>query len=634
MLQKLQQSIQMKLVLPIVLGALAVVGLSTASMVYVEKKNTELTGLTTARAVADQVATTRKFYTDIVVPRARKAGVQIDFDFTTKDNTIPFPATLVKVLGEEIQKSHPGTLVRLYSRHPWPHRAPTETYDTFEMDALAALEHDPQTPFYRLEERNGRPAMRYAVADVMRASCVGCHNTHPQSPQTGLKEGDVRGVMEVIIPVQEAAASLQSGTVRLAGITGGGLGLLAVIVVVLLRRLIVRPVRALAVTNARLTQGDFAVRAAVQSHDEIGVLADGLNGLVDRLVTLVETTQSERDQAQAAVQKLLEEVSDVASGDLTVEAEVTTDMTGAIADSFNYMIHQLRTVIAHVQDAAVQVSASAKAIQSTAENLAQGSTNQATQILDSSAALDEMATSIQNVSENASTSAAVAQQALVNAKHGAVAVQNTLEAMHQMRTQVQETATRVRSLGERSQEIVEIVTLIGEIADRTSVLALNASIEAALAGDAGQGFGIVAQEVERLAERAATATRQITSLMTTIQKETHDVVQAIEASTHGVVEGTQLAEQAGQALGEIESVSTQLADLIQSISLASKQQARGSENLSRAMGEIAGVTQQVATGTKQAAVSIHGLANLAEQLRSSVSTFKVPAHNDTQRGAA
>lgn len=634
MLQKLQQSIQTKLVLPILLGALAVAGLSTVSMLYVKQKNTELAGLSTARAVADQVATIWTFYTEHVVSRALKAGLRVDVDFDKREDTLPLPATLVKVLGEEMQKSHPGTLVRLYSRHPFPHQAPTETYDAFEQAALTAVEQEPKTPFYRLEELNGRLSVRYAVADVLRTSCVDCNNTHPQSPRTGLQEGDVRGVVEVVVPVDEVASGLHSGMVRLAGIMGGGLALLVVAIVVLLRAIVLRPVQTLTATNERVRKGNLAARAAVQSQDEIGVLATGLNGLLDRLVHLVETTQDERDQAQAAIQKLLEEVSGVATGDLTVEAEVTADMTGAIADSFNYMIYQLRTVIAQVQEAALQVSASANEIQATAEHLAQGSTAQATQILDSSAALDEMATSIQHVSENATLSASVAQQALANAKQGAMAVQNTIEAMQYMRTQVQDTAARVRGLGERSQEIVEIVQLIGDIADRTSVLALNASIEAALAGEAGQGFGIVAQEVERLAERAAAATRQITGLVNTIQSETQEVVQAMETSTHDVVEGAQLAEQAGHALGEIESVSTQLADLIQSISLASKQQARGSDSLSKAMGEIAEVTQQVATGTKQAAVSINGLANLADNLRSSVSTFKVPAQNDAQRSAA
>jgi len=634
MIKKIQRSIQVKLVLPIVLGALVVVSVSTISMFYFNQKHTELTGLTTARAVAGQIATLRTFYADEVVSRARKAGMRVDFDYASKENTLPLPTTFVKVLGEEIQKAYPGTLVRLYSHHPFPHRMANEKYDAFEQEAITAVEKDPQTTFYRMEEFNGRLSMRYAVADVMRASCVGCHNTHPQSPRTDWKEGDVRGVVEVVVPVDQAAAGLQAGTVRLAGFLGGALALLAVIIVRLLRRTVIKPVQALVAINERVSAGDFAARVPVQSKDEMGELSIGLNTLIDRLVNLLEATQAERNSTQAAIQKLLGEVSDVATGDLTIEADVTMDMTGAIADSFNYMIHQLRTIITQVQETALQVSTSANEIYTTAEELVQGSTAQAAQILESSAALDEMAVSTQHVSENAVLSTTVAAQSLANAKQGAMAVQNTIEAMQRMQNQVQETAIRVKSLGERSKEISEIVQLIGDIADRTSVLALNASIEAALAGEAGQGFAIVAQEVERLAERAAVATRQITGIVDTIQSETHEVVQAMQDSTQEVIQGAQLADQAGQALSEIENVSTRLAELIQAISLASKQQARGSENLSKAMGEIAEVTQHVATGTKQAAISINDLASLADALRSSVSAFKLSSNTDRQRNIA
>jgi twitching motility protein PilJ len=245
--------------------------------------------------------------------------------------------------------------------------------------------------------------------------------------------------------------------------------------------------------------------------------------------------------------------------------------------------------------------------------------------VDSAAALDEMAVSIQQVSENASLSAMVADQALANAKQGALAVQNTVDAMHRMRDQVQETSARIQSLDQRSQEISEIVQLIADIADRTGVLALNASIEASLAGEAGQGFAIVAHEVERLAERATDATKLINDLVDSIQSETHEAMAAMVSSTREVSEGSRVADQAGQALSEIESVSTRLADLIQSISLAAMQQARGSESLSRAMSEISEVTQDTASGTKQAAESISQLAMLADELRGSVSTFKLPA---------
>jgi twitching motility protein PilJ len=411
------------------------------------------------------------------------------------------------------------------------------------------------------------------------------------------------------------------------------LAVLAVAAAVGMNRLITRQIAVIRNLFGYIEAGDFAARAAVLSDDDLGRMAASLNGVLDKTFTLIQS-QDDRDAIQAAIMKLLDEVSGVAEGDLTVEAEVTADMTGAIADSFNYMIYQLRTVVTQVQEATLQVSSSANEIQTTAEHLADGSTSQASQIIDSSAAIDEMAVSIQQVSENAATSATVAEQALTNAKQGTAAVQNTIQGMQRIRNQVQETAKRIKRLGERSQEVGEIVQLIGDIADRTSILALNASIQAARAGEAGRAFVVVAEEVERLSERASNATKQIAGLVNTIQSETNEAVTAMEESTREVVQGSRLADQAGQALGEIEGVSARLAELIQSISLAAKQQARGSESLSQAMGEISEVTQQTAAGTKQAAVSINNLATLADTLRQSVSTFKLPANTNERSRVA
>jgi methyl-accepting chemotaxis protein len=397
----------------------------------------------------------------------------------------------------------------------------------------------------------------------------------------------------------------------------------AVLVAAVSNRYITAQIGAILNVFDQIDQGSYDARSEVFSADELGFMASSLNDMLDRNLSLIQS-QDERDSIQNAIMKLLDDVSDVAKGDLTVEAEITEDVTGAIADSFNHMIYQLRQIVMDVQEATLQVSASANEIQSTAEQLAEGSSAQAEQIVDSSAALDEMAVSIQQVSENASLSATVAEQALANAKQGATAVQNTIQGMHRIRSQVQETSKRIKRLGERSQEISEIVQLIGDIADRTSILALNASIQAARAGEAGRSFAVVAEEVERLAERSTNATKQIASLVNTIQSETNEAVMAMEESTHEVVQGSQVADKAGQALGEIEGVSSRLAELIQSISLAATQQARGSDNLSKAMSEISEVTQQTATGTRQAASSISSLATLADELRSSVSTFKLP----------
>ena len=428
-----------------------------------------------------------------------------------------------------------------------------------------------------------------------------------------------KSLREVVV---ERIAKEQSGRNVQLGLALLLIGL-AVTMVVYMNRLITKQVSSFETLFGRISTGDFKARAEVLSADDLGNMATSLNSMLDNTLSLIQS-QADRDMMQNSVMKLLEEISGVADGDLTASAEVTEDVTGAIADSFNHMIHQLRTLVANVQQATVQVSTSANEIQTTAEHLAEGSTTQAEQITESSAALDEMAVSIQQVSENAALSANVAEQALNNAKQGNASVQNTIQGMQRIRTQVQETAKRIKRLGERSQEIGEIVQLIGDIADRTSILALNASIQAARAGEAGRAFAVVAEEVERLADRASNATKQIGSLVNTIQSETNEAVTAMEESTREVVQGSQLADQAGQALSEIETVSSRLAELIQSISQAAGQQARGSENLSQAMGEIAEVTQQTAAGTKQAAVSISHLATLADELRGSVSTFKLP----------
>ena len=389
---------------------------------------------------------------------------------------------------------------------------------------------------------------------------------------------------------------------------------------------IARPIGHIIDVFDQIGMGNYEARAEVTSEDELGTMAASLNAMLDSLLPLVQTRE-ERDAMQASIFKLVDEVGGVAEGDLTTEAEVTTDVTGPIATAFNSMTVRLREIVRGVQEVTLQLSSSANEIQTTAEHLVQGSEAQATQIADTSSAIEEMAVSIQQVSETTTLSATVGEQATANAQQGAQAVQVTIESMNRIRDQVQETAKRIKRLGESSQEIGDIVQLIRGIAKRTSILALNASLEAAMAGEAGRGFAVVAEDVKRLAERSTEATKQIETLIRMIQNETNEAVAAMEAATQEVVEGSELADQAGQALAEIENVSNRLAELIQSISMAAEQQARGSETLAASMGEISEVTQQTAAGTKQAAVSISSLALLADELYGSVSTFKLPGGN-------
>jgi twitching motility protein PilJ len=421
----------------------------------------------------------------------------------------------------------------------------------------------------------------------------------------------------------EARVSAARSRATLGAIVLLGCLVLGFAVVALVSRPITRQIAAIQTLFKQIGMGNFQARAAVCSRDELGEIAGNLN---DYLLPLVQS-HDDRARLQESITKLLQEVSGVAEGDLTREAEVTADVTGAIADSFNYMIEQLRQIISNVQGATLQVTSSASQIQETALHLVEGSEVQANQIVQTTTAIDQMAESIQQVSRNAGNSSEVARQALVNARHGTEAVQNTIEGMNRIRDQVQETAKRIKRLGESSQEIGQITQLIDDIADRTSILALNASIQAAMAGEAGRGFAVVAEEVERLAIRSTEATKKIATLVKTIQGETNEAVAAMEKGIHEVVEGSKLANEAGQALGQIEGVSNQLAELIESITQAAKEQARSSEQLVRSMGEISQITEQTSSGTKQTAESVTGLAALADDLRASLSTFRLPGAN-------
>lgn len=398
---------------------------------------------------------------------------------------------------------------------------------------------------------------------------------------------------------------------------------LAALLAFTLSRGITKQVNSITGLFATIGLGDFNARAQVASTDELGEVAEGLNSMLDSTVGLMQSRE-ERDQIQESVEKLTTEISAVAEGDLTQEVEVGPSVTAPVAASVNQMIGELRRIIAQVQTTTLEVSSSANEVQQTTESLASGSEAQSMQIVDASAAIDEMAQSIQKVSHSAASAAGVAEQALSSAKEGTESVQMTIEGMQSIRNQVQQTSKRIKRLGESSQEIGEIVKLISDIADRTSILALNASIQAATAGEAGKGFAVVASEVERLADRSTEATKRIGTLIKSIQTETNEAIAAMEETTREVVGGSSLANSAGEKLGQIESVSNQLAALIQSISSAAQQQSRGSESVAKSMGEISGVTKKAAVGAKVTAASIRQLADRADELRDSLSRFKLP----------
>ncbi len=337
----------------------------------------------------------------------------------------------------------------------------------------------------------------------------------------------------------------------------------------------------------------------------------------------VKKLADDAEQNQVAVLKLLDEMGDLADGDLTVKAEVTDTITGAIADSINYTIDSLRDLVQEINRATVQVNTATSQAQNTSVALLAAAEQQANQINETGEAIRNMTRSILHVSSNAGQASEVAQRSLKAATQGSLAVQNTISGMNDIRTQIQETSKRIKRLGESSQEISEIVELISDITEQTNILALNAAIQAASAGEAGRGFTVVAEEVQRLAERSSEATKQISSIVRTIQTDTNSAVAAMEKSTEGVVDGAKLSDAAGKALNEIETVTTNLARLIQAISEATAAQTESASVVTRNMQEIQNITSQTTEGTKLTAESVGQLNNLAEELRASVAGFKL-----------
>jgi twitching motility protein PilJ len=404
-----------------------------------------------------------------------------------------------------------------------------------------------------------------------------------------------------------------------------GVALLPVLGVVLVLVILIAAVlawRALP-AGSGLLSGGAAVWLSLAALLLAVVLVVGLwRGEEARRRAIEHTRQNERNQQ--AILRLLDELGSLADGDLTVQATVTEDITGAIADSINYAIEALRGLVTTINLTAIKLDAAAKQTQATATHMSDASETQLRQAGDATESTARMAASIEAVSGDAERAADVARHSVDVAHKGGAAVRRTIEGMNAIRETIQDTSKRIKRLGESSQEIGNIIEIINDIAEQTNILALNASIQASMAGEAGRGFAVVADEVQRLSERAANSTRQIEVLVKTIQSDTNEAVVSMERSTTDVVGGALLAENAGAALDEIESVSNQIATLVQNISRSARDQATAAADITRNMNVLREVSEQTADATGATSQSISKLAEMSTQLRNSVAGFRLP----------
>jgi twitching motility protein PilJ len=400
--------------------------------------------------------------------------------------------------------------------------------------------------------------------------------------------------------------------------------LAAILLVYVLSKRVLGPVGELAKFSERLVAGDARARAEVDSGDEFGFIAENFNRSAAKVAHAV-TNQQAQESLQRSITELLSMINQVARGDLTIRGKVTNDALGNVVDSVNFMLDNFVKVLERVRKAAIDVSGSANQILEAADDMTAGATQQDQEITNTSSAVEELTVSMKQVSNNAEASAEAARRALDAAEQGNRAVRDTLEGMQRIRASVQASSKKIKSLGDRSLEISEIINVINDITEQTNLLALNAAIEAARAGDAGRGFAVVADEVRKLAEHSRSATKDIAALIKAIQAETNEAVVVMEEGTREVETGASLADQAGKALEAISSVVRQSAELVQEISLASKQQVRGTEGVANAMQIISGITRQTTQGARQTASTVGLMVKLSEQLNEALAQFRSSA---------
>jgi methyl-accepting chemotaxis protein len=433
--------------------------------------------------------------------------------------------------------------------------------------------------------------------------------------------GGALGTIHIGLNITQIRENIQSILLNILYVGGAALLVLSVLSLVL-AAIIINPVKDLMRVAEALGSGDLSKKAAVKSSDELGQLGQTLNTTIDRLQGLVQT-EADRDKMQHQVMDLLSIVSGAAEGDLTVKAEVTADALGSVADAFNLMIAGLTSLVSQASGVANEIQHSTEEILHASDRMRRGAEQQTARIESAVGAVSTMSHTIQRMAENAEAATQASQKATQAAVKGGTSVAETIKGMQRIRAAVQTTGKKIKGLGERSLEIGAIIEVINEIATQTNLLALNAAIEAARAGEQGRGFAVVADEVRKLAERAGRATKDITSLIKGIQVETSEAVTVMEDGTREVEEGTKLADQAGAALREIEQIVKQTSALVTDITRAAADQVKVSESVAVSMDTISKLTQETTDGVRNTVETISRLADLSKRLTDAIGRFKL-----------
>ncbi|MCZ4306923.1 methyl-accepting chemotaxis protein [Zoogloeaceae bacterium G21618-S1] len=550
--------------LPVVISGLVVMAAVMLLLNQMRSDTATAAGINTASAVADQIISLRAFYTKEIVPRARTAGAKLNYDFMDHDNVLPLPATLVKTLGESIARDHEGMQVRLYSRFPFPHRAKTERYDDFEQAALNALDKNPKMPFSRVETINGRLSLRYAVGDLMAEGCVGCHNSHPETPKNDWKVGDLRGVIGVTVPIDGIANEINGGVNMVVALVLGG-----------------------------------------------GLLVAALAWVVARRVS----------KSAAALSNAAHQVQ--VNYDLRVRAPEGTGELARISDSFNHLLDSLNEIIRGVRSNAEAVDASAQRLSTAAEQVHTASAAQADAAAETAAAMEEMSVSVSTVADHASDVTALAGDNLSQARQGEKTLAELSSELVRTEAAVHAIAESVTEFVARTRSIESMTGQVTEIAEQTNLLALNAAIEAARAGEQGRGFAVVADEVRKLAEKSAKAAHEIDRVTASLADQSKSVESAVAQGTAALDAGKTHLDGMNVIMAAAGDAATRAAQGMSEISGSVQEQTSVSHSIAQHVEQIARATDENAAAVAHTAEAAESLRQLSTDLKASVDRFQV-----------